>query len=39
MGHKYRTQRCDPWAANATRFYAVATNFSRLVARLAPKIF
>ena len=25
--------------ANATRFYLVATNFSHLVARLAPKIF
>ena len=25
--------------ANATRSYSVVTNFSRLVARLAPKIF
>ena len=39
MGHKYRAQRCNPWVANATRFYSVATNFSRLVARLAPEIF
>ena len=26
------------WVANATRFYSVATKFSRLVANLAPKI-
>ena len=25
--------------ANATRFYSLATNFSRLVARLAPRFF
>ena len=28
-----------PGVANATWFYLVATNFSRLVARLAPMIF
>ena len=26
------------WVANATRFYSVATKFSRLAANLAPKI-